>query len=335
MERKQQQNGKLTDRFKRSLNYLRVSITDRCNLRCIYCVPPKLAPKIKPSYILSYEEILRLIRIGAGLGITKVRITGGEPLVRKGVLDFLGQLGRIEGLVDRSLTTNGVFLRSHIDPLIAAGVKRINVSLDTLKPSKFKEITGRDLFNQVWAGILEAHQAGMQPIKINVVALKGINDNELADFARLTYEYPFHIRFIEYMPIGQSSYQNKGELLAPEILARLQRLGPITPIAHQQFDGPAKRYRLEGAVGEIGFIRPLSDHFCARCNRLRLTASGQLRACLLSDYSEDLKSPLRRGATDEALADIFLKVVRHKPMAHQLATGTDGCRSSQMVSIGG
>jgi cyclic pyranopterin phosphate synthase len=335
MESNQQQNGKLTDRYNRSLNYLRVSITDRCNLRCIYCVPPELAPKLKPSYILSYEEILHLIRIGVGLGISKVRITGGEPLVRKGVLDFLHRLGAIEGLADRSLTTNGIFLGSNIDQIKAAGIHRINVSLDTLDPQKFQKITGKNLFNQVWAGILKAYEAGMQPIKINVVALKGINDDEFADFARLTYKYPFHIRFIEYMPIGQTTLQIKESLLAPQILARLQMLGPITPVAHQQLDGPAQRYRLKGARGEIGFIRPMSDHFCDRCNRLRLTASGQLRACLLSDYSEDLKSPLRLGATDEELSEIFLRVVRHKPLAHRLRAGNGICGGSQMVSIGG
>jgi cyclic pyranopterin phosphate synthase len=284
---------------------------------------------------LSYEEILRLIRIGVALGINKVRITGGEPLVRKGVIDFLHQLNLIKGLRDRSLTTNGVFLCSNIDQIKAAGIQRINVSLDTLNPRKFEKITGKHLFDKVWAGIIDAHKAGLRPIKINVVALKGINDDELLDFARLTYTYPFHIRFIEHMPIGRAAFKTKENILAPEIMTRLQALGTLTPVTQQGIDGPAKRYRLKGAVGEIGFIRPLSDHFCARCNRLRLTASGQLRACLLSEYSEDLKSSLRGGASDDEIAGIFLSVVRHKPLAHQLNAGKNDCHGSQMVSIGG
>lgn len=328
-------NHKLVDPYNRLLNYLRVSITDHCNLRCLYCVPREEIPWLSHDEILRYEEILRLIRIGAGMGIAKVRITGGEPLVRKGVYDFLIDLNHISGLSDISLTTNGVLLADNIARIRAAGIRRINVSLDTLKRERFKEITGHDQFAQVWRGILTAHEMGLGPIKLNVVALKGINDDELIDFARLSFLYPFHIRFIEHMPIGASGTKIGQHLLAPEIKARLGSLGTLRPIEKGTYDGPAERYQFNGAMGEVGFIRPLSRHFCARCNRLRLTASGQLRTCLLSDQQVDLKGPLRSGASDSELAEIILNAVRHKPSEHHLADGCNGGVSSQMSGIGG
>ncbi|MEW6673882.1 MAG: GTP 3',8-cyclase MoaA [Thermodesulfobacteriota bacterium] len=328
-------NQKLIDQYNRVLNYLRVSITDHCNLRCMYCVPREEIPWLTHDQILTYEEILRLIKIGAGMGIAKVRITGGEPLVRKGVYDFLSDLNRINGISDVSLTTNGVLLADNIDRIRAAGIRRINVSLDTLNRRKYKEITGHDQYEQVWRGILSAHAAGLGPIKINVVALKGINDDELIDFARLSMVYPFHIRFIEHMPIGASGAKIGHHLLAPEIKARLETLGRLIPVEKGLYDGPAERYKYRDAPGEIGFIRPLSRHFCAHCNRLRLTASGQLRTCLLSDNQVDLKGPLRRGCSDSELVEILLNAVRHKPSEHHLSGNCTGNVNSQMSSIGG
>lgn len=328
-------NKKLVDQYNRVLNYLRVSVTDHCNLRCIYCVPREKIPWLSHAEILRYEEILRLVRIGASLGVSKVRVTGGEPLVRKGIYAFLEDLNRIEGLSDLSLTTNGVLLAENVARIRAAGVRRINVSLDTLDRKKFKEITGHDQYERVWQGILAAQAIGLGPIKINVVALKGINDDELIDFARLSLIYPFHIRFIEHMPIGTAGPKIGEHLLAPEIKARIQSLGPLTPVDKGAFDGPAERFKLDGAVGEIGFIRPLSRHFCAHCNRLRLTASGQLRTCLLSDHQEDLKGPLRSGCSDRELAEIFIKAVERKPSEHTLSNDPCASVNGQMSAIGG
>ena len=326
---------KLIDPCNRHLNYLRISITDRCNLKCLYCVPRDQITRLSHDDILTYEEILRLVKIGVKLGITKLRVTGGEPLVRKGVYEFLSELSRIDGLADLSLTTNGVDLKNNLSKINSAGIKRINISLDTLKRKKFHKITGLDLFDQVWQGIEMARDMGFQPIKLNIVALDGINDDELIDMALLSYDNPFHIRFIEYMPIGDSQMGNGPLLLAPEIKKRISEIGQLIPVRNSVNDGPAQRYRFEGARGEIGFIHALSHHFCDRCNRLRLTASGKLRPCLLSDHHEDVKDPLRAGSSDAELAEIFLKAVRHKPSDHNLAVGNSLRVCGQMHAIGG
>ena len=326
---------KLIDPYNRHLNYLRISITDRCNLKCIYCVPRDLVPRLSHNEIMTYEEILRLVRIGLRLGISKIRVTGGEPLVRKGVYDFLTDLSQLEGLADLSLTTNGVALKANLKKIKAAGIKRINISLDTLSQTKFEHITGLDLFDQVWQGIEMALEMGFQPIKLNIVALNGVNDDELANMARLSIDYPLHIRFIEYMPIGESQIGNGPLLLAPEIKKRISVLGNLIPVPNALSDGPAQRYHIEGAAGEIGFIHALSHHFCDRCNRLRLTARGQLRPCLLSDHHEDVRGIMRSGGTDEQLAEVFFKAVDHKPSDHNLASQNPSGVCSQMSSIGG
>lgn len=330
-------NLQLIDKYDRRLNYLRISITDRCNLRCIYCVPDDLHQRLPHKEILRYEEILRIVRIGARLGISKVRITGGEPLIRKGVYDFLSELTKINGLVDVSLTTNGILLRDNIEKIKSAGIKRINISMDTLSRQKYKNITGHDMFDQVWEGIKSAQNMGFDPIKINVVALNGINDDELTDIAGLSFSYPFHIRFIEYMPIGTSHINNNTgkHLLAPEIQERIKVLGELIPVEKGINDGPAERYKFKGAQGEIGFIHALSKHFCNECNRLRLTASGKLRACLLSDSEEDLKGPLRRGCLDSELADVFLRAVSHKSFDHNVVCNQPVMVAGRMSAIGG
>ena len=326
---------KLIDPYNRHLNYLRISITDRCNLKCIYCVPRDLIPRLSHDEILTYEEILRLVRIGIRLGISKIRVTGGEPLVRKGVYGFLTDLSGLDGLADLSLTTNGVSLKTNLNKIKAAGINRINISLDTLNRTKFEHITGFDLFDQVWQGIEMALGMGFHPIKLNIVALKGINDDELTDMARLSFDYPLHIRFIEYMPMGESQIGNGPLLLAPEIKRRISVLGKLIPVPNTMNDGPAQRYHFEGAAGEIGFIHALSHHFCDRCNRLRLTARGQLRPCLLSDNHEDVKGIMRTGGTNEQLAEVFFKAVRHKPSDDNLAIQNPSRVCGQMSSIGG
>ena len=326
--------AKLIDNYQRHLKYLRVSITDRCNLECVYCRPGGLIPILPHAEILSYEEILRIVRVGLSLGISKIRITGGEPLVRRGAFDFLTKLAATNGIRDLSLTTNGVLLKDNTARIREAGIHRINVSLDTLDPQRYYRITGRDCFDRVWQGIEEAHRTGLFPIKINVVVLRGINDDELTTLAGLSLKYPFHVRFIEYMPMGMAAEKEQAKtMLTPEIRKRIETLGTLIPVKHGASDGPAERFRLEGGRGEIGFISAISHHFCQHCNRLRLTASGQLRSCLLSDRQVDMKMPLRAGCSDADIADLFLKAVRHKPLAHCLATQQQ--IKGQMSAIGG
>jgi cyclic pyranopterin phosphate synthase len=327
--------ARLIDRYNRCLSYIRISITDQCNLRCIYCDPFARTPKLTHDDILRYEEILRLVRIGAGLGLSKVRITGGEPLARKGVYEFLHQLTAVKGLKDVSLTTNGVFLKDNLEKIQSAGIKRINISLDSLKRDKITRITGRDVFENVWGAILKAHEMGFYPIKLNMVAMKGINDDELVEFAKLSLKYPFHIRFIEYMPIGNTRVGSGQQLLATEIQKELETVAPLEAIESSTHLGPAVRYRYKDAPGEIGLIRPISQHFCSTCNRLRLTASGQLRVCLLSDLQVDLKTAIRQGLLDEDLRELFLKAVRLKPMSHKLNEDCSEPVASQMSAIGG
>ncbi len=326
---------KLIDSYQRRLNYLRISITDRCNLRCSYCQPQTPFRVLPHQEILRYEEIQRIVAIAATLGVTKVRVTGGEPLVRKGICGFLDRLGRINRLRDVSLTTNGVLLPPNVSKIRSAGVKRINVSLDTLQAAKFKQITGRDAFEHAWEGIMAARRLGFAPIKINVVALKGVNDDELTAFAELSQTYPFHIRFIEHMPIGDACRTTAEPLLAPEIKKHVSVLGRLKPIARKSDDGPAERYAFDNAPGEIGFIRPLSRHFCGACNRIRLTAAGQLRTCLLSDHQVDLKAPLRGNATDAEIKDIIVKAISKKNRAHKLSACNLKGVSGRMSAIGG
>ncbi|MBN1931842.1 MAG: GTP 3',8-cyclase MoaA [Desulfobacterales bacterium] len=324
------------DSYHRRINYLRISITDRCNLSCIYCVPRHRLPKLNHNEILRYEEILRLVRISVRLGISKVRITGGEPLVRKGVYYFLNELSKIKGLEDISLTTNGVLLiKDNLEKIKAAGINRINISIDTLDKKKYKAITGHEDFHRVWSAIELAHEMGFDPIKLNIVALKGLNDDELINIARLSFTYPFQMRFIEYMPIGSSCLTFEQHLPVSEIMKRISSLGKLIPVENNANDGPANRYRFEGAKGEIGFISAISHPFCHKCNRLRLTASGGLRPCLLSDYQEDLKVPLRRGCLDNELVDIFFKAIRHKPIVRKIAKDHSIGVSDQMHTIGG
>ena len=308
----------LIDRFNRRINYLRVSITDRCNLRCVYCTPPDGERRLRHRDILRYEELLRIVRIALKLGIKKIRLTGGEPFVRKGVQEFIPRLTSIKGLDDVSLTTNGVYLKENLEMLKAAGIKRINVSIDSLNRVKFKRITRFDYLTKVWEGIEKARDIGFYPIKLNVVIMKGINDNEVLDFGRLAIEHPYHIRFIECMPVG---FESNSLAFIPnsEIEKTLvDKFGPLIPVSPGQNDGPAERYRFDGGKGEIGLISPISNSFCQHCNRLRLTANGMLLPCLLSNIEVDIKDPLRRGCLDEELIEVFLKAVDLKPQCHPL-----------------
>ena len=307
----------MQDNNKRTINYLRLSVTDRCNLRCVYCMPEEGVTFIPHSEILSYEEMLRIIRLSSQVGIRKVRLTGGEPLVRKDIVGFIKELGKIDKLQEIALTTNGVLLKEFARELRKCGICRINVSMDTLKPERFHKITRMDLFDRVWEGIEEAEAAGFDPIKINVVAMRGLNDDEVIDFARLTYKKPYHIRFIELMPLGETNDEVIERFVpAEEILDQISTLGPIKPIESGPLDGPAQRYVLEGAMGEIGVIAALSHHFCDTCNRLRLTSDGRLRGCLFSDQETDIKTPLRQDKDDAYLLKLISDTILHKPREH-------------------
>ena len=342
----------LIDPFNRTIDYLRVSITDRCNFRCVYCMPEEGSPIAPKDELLSAEEFIRLIRIAIGAGIRKVRLTGGEPLVRKDLVDIVSGIAMVDGVEDLSLTTNGFILDELAPALANAGLTRINISLDTLRPDRFKAVARRGDLDRVLAGIDAARKAGIGPIKINCVAMRGLNDDEAADFAAWTLREEIHFRFIELMPIRWnldetvgfdplSAHQGAGLLQlrqsngsmlsdlqmrrmfisAAELKTLIETVhGPMEP-ADIQTNGPARTFRLPGAKGTVGFISQISSDLCVNCNRIRLTSDGFLRPCLMSDGELDLRGPLRSGASDEDLTGLFQHVVAHKPERHYLAEG--------------
>ncbi len=330
----------MIDGYNRDINYLRISITDRCNLRCGYCMPKEGLSVIGHEDILKYEEILRIVDVAVKMGIAKVRITGGEPLVRRGAVDFIARLSALSGLTDISLTTNGVLLESYADSLFQAGIKRINISLDSLNEQKYACITRGGELKTVLRGIDAAHQEGFNPVKINTVVIKGTNDDEILDFARLSLKKPFQIRFIELMPMGRAGDLYAGKYISNDII-RKKIEGEFHLEAllgkNNHTDGPARVYRIEGAKGTIGFISPISSHFCRNCNRLRLTADGHLRACLLSDGEINLREALRRSCTDEELKQLIKDAVDKKPLQHDISRDENRLRkcAKEMSSLGG
>ncbi|ROR01582.1 GTP 3',8-cyclase MoaA [Desulfosoma caldarium] len=327
----------LVDGYARRVDYLRLSVTDRCNLRCTYCLPSEGFHFLPHEDILRYEELLRLVAIASRLGISKVRVTGGEPLVRKGILEFLGRLCAFSQIRDVSLTTNGVLLESLVEGLWAAGVRRLNVSLDTLQPAKYEAITGVDAFWKVWRGLSAVLDRGFTPVKINVVAIRGVNDDEIEALAELTRSYPFHVRFIELMPFRLEAYEER-YLSADVILQRLRAMGALLPARSENGNGPARYYQFPNAPGKIGLISPMSHHFCPSCNRLRITAEGSLRTCLFSDRDVDLRGPLRCGCSDEEIAALILEAVQKKPQRHHANDAPVAhrkCHSRPMTAIGG
>ena len=309
----------LSDSFQRPIDYLRISVTDRCNLRCIYCMPAEGINLLSHEDVLSYEEIYRVATAAAELGIKKVRITGGEPLVRIDLSSLIRMLAQIDAIDDIALTTNGILLAQYADELKAAGLRRVNISLDTLKPDKFRLITRGGDLDGVLEGIEAAGTAGLNPIKINVVVMAGSNGDELTDFARKTVDEGWNVRFIEHMPFN-SEMASSSFVSVNEIRERLASLGELEPCTFKG-NGPAKYYRLPQAKGTIGFITPVSEHFCFHCNRLRLTADGRLRPCLLSEQEIDLRQPLRQGISAEELKKLIKRAVESKPRKHKLAEG--------------
>lgn len=321
----------IRDGHNRPIDYLRVSVTDRCNLRCAYCMPVDALTCVAHSDLLTYEELAEVIRAAAGLGISKVRLTGGEPLVRAGFLDLVGLIARIDGIDDLAITTNGVLLEQNASALASAGLRRVNVSLDTLRRDRFAAITGVDALPQVLRGIEAAHSAGLLPIKINFVAMRGINEDEIVSVAAQTLNRDWHVRFIELMPLNNRADWADRYLPISEVKQKLGELGELRPHPQRigassnvelespaRDRGPARYYRLSGAIGTIGFISAISEHFCHSCNRLRLTADGRLRPCLLSDTEVDLRAVLRGGGGVSLVRQAILDSAALKPGGHGL-----------------
>ncbi len=309
----------ISDSFQRPINYLRVSVTDRCNLRCVYCMPEEGIPFIDHAEILSFEEIIRIIKAAAELGITKVRLTGGEPLVRAGLPDLIKLITRIKTIEDIALTTNGILLAEKAAELKAAGLKRVNISLDTLKPERFQSITRCKFeLGNVLSGIKAAEAAGLVPVKINTVAMAGVNDDEIIDFARKTITEGWNVRFIELMPFASDGKADSRFISVTDIKKHLDPLGKMEPFKHSAGAGPAKYFRFPGANGSVGFITPVTEHFCFNCNRLRLTSDGKLRPCLLSDNEIDLKQPLRRNVSHEDVKKLIEQAIKMKPLRHHI-----------------
>ena len=321
----------------RRINYLRISITDRCNLRCLYCTYWQEWQKRPPAEILRYEELLRVAAVAAEAGVRKIRVTGGEPLVRRGIVGFLQELQRLPGIDQVCLTTNGVLLRELAPAIYNAGVRHLNVSLDTLQRERYRQITGADHLPAVMAGLQQAASLGFHPLKINCVVLRGINDGEILDIARLAREHPWQVRFIELMPTTSQTWWQRHFLSMAEVRRRLAVLGPLEPLIRETTAGPARIFRLPGFRGELGFISPMSQHQCRTCNRLRLTSDGKVRPCLLKSQELDLKGPLRQGVSAGFLAFLFQEAIRlkNRQTAPSLPCNSSCPHDLSMVSIGG
>ena len=323
------------DSFGRKIHYLRISLTDHCNLRCVYCMPEDMVFRPRAE-MMQDEEVLFLARLFAELGFDKIRLTGGEPTIRAHLVDIVRGITTTPGIRSVSLTTNGMLLSKLADPLAAAGLGRVNVSIDTLNPAKFKRMTRGGDMETVWEGILAAEAAGLTPVKLNAVVVRGYNEEDVVDLANLTREHHWQMRFIEMMPFGGSTdLQTKQMVSSQEIQDRIeQSLGSLTPVNGGDLGGEARLYRISGAQGDIGFISSVSAPFCADCSRARLTPEGILRMCLLRDYEIDLLTPLRAGASLEELRKLVLEAVWNKPWGHGLANGEIAINRA-MNEIGG
>ena len=312
----------MIDGFGRRVEYLRVSVTDKCNLRCVYCMPEEGLPWLHKQQLLSYEEIVEVIATMAPLGLSRVRITGGEPLVRRDLPELVRMIAAVPGIEDLSMSTNAVLLEEHSEALRGAGIKRVNISLDSLRPDRIDALSRRPgSAGRIMAGIDAAERVGFEPIKVNVVLMRGRNDDEIADFASLTRERPWHVRFIELMPTGSNLELSRDHFIScTEALDRLRGLGELEPVPGPWGNGPATYYRFPGAPGTVGVITPMSHNYCERCNRMRLTADGQLRPCLFGHLQTNLRDPLRRG---EDLGPLIAETLRTKPERHWLVQGSD------------
>ena len=329
--------SRLKDSFGRVVDDLRISLTDRCNFRCVYCMPAEGLTWLPKREILSYEEILRLVRVFIHLGIRTVRLTGGEPLMRQDIDVLIQGLTRLQPDLDLSMTTNGFFLTEKARRLADAGLKRINVSLDSLQPERFERMVRRDghLVSKILEGLRVAREAGLHPIKLNCVVMRGYNEDEVGDFARLGRDQDYQVRFIEFMPLdAQGEWSMKTVVPGAEILARIHEVFPVAP-ANGHGTEPATVYRFADGRGSIGIIASVTEPFCDSCNRIRITADGQLRTCLFSIQEHDLKGLLRSGATDEEIADFILAAVWKKEAGHKINQPDFVKPARSMSAIGG
>jgi GTP 3',8-cyclase len=327
----------LRDSWGREIKSVRVSVTDKCNFRCTYCMPAEGLEWLPHAEILSFEEIERLIRVLAGIGVDEVRLTGGEPLVRRDLPVLVGQLARTEGVRDLSLTTNGVLLERLAQPLVDAGLQRLNVSLDSLNHVRFAEITRRDALDAVLRGLEEAERhPQLSPIKINCVAVKGFTETEVPALAELARRKPYVVRFIEFMPLDADEAWRKDDVLTGAEIRTLieSEHGPLVELPAKA-SSTARRFRFADGRGEIGFVNPVSEPFCSSCDRIRITTDGQLRTCLFSRREWDLKTPLRNGASDDELTELIRFAVRHKELKHRISDPGFVRASRSMSQIGG
>ncbi|OGU01012.1 MAG: cyclic pyranopterin phosphate synthase MoaA [Geobacteraceae bacterium GWC2_48_7] len=324
----------LTDSHGRTINYLRLSVTDRCNMRCFYCMPSQGVANKGHDAVLSYEELFQIAEAAVSIGIEKIRITGGEPLVRAGITDFLQRLSGIQGLRHVALTTNGLLLSDMAQGLRQAGVQRLNVSLDSLKPETFSEITRGGDLAKVLAGLYAAELAGFPPPKINVVIMRGINDDEILSFAKMTKIRGNSIRFIEYMPVVKEEGWQRYCISGEEILARISESYPLEQIDKGPFAGPSRDFKIPGAAGSIGIITAVSGHFCSDCNRIRVTSTGQAKGCLFADEKTDL-TPWLRPPDREGLTEVLRKIVSGKPDRHGISKEGYEHSNFSMSQVGG
>lgn len=328
--------GRLEDEFRRKITYLRVSVTDKCNLRCIYCMPDSGLPWIPKPQMLSFEEIVSLVETAVSVGVRSVRLTGGEPLVRPDLSELVARLCAINGIEDVALSTNGLLLGQHIDQLASAGLRRVNISLDTLREDRFFAIARRKGLKLVLEAIDAAIESGLAPVKLNCVVMRGHNDDEIADFAALTRSRPIFVRFIEMMPVHANvELQDDMYVSAAEILHRVEEIDSISPIQGPKGNGPARYYSFQDACGAVGVISPLSHDYCQSCNRVRLSADGRLRLCLFGDYELDLRAAIRAGAPPERVAAMLQASMLIKPERHHLDLGKTASAMRAFSEIGG
>jgi cyclic pyranopterin phosphate synthase len=326
----------LSDGFNRPITYLRLSVTDKCNLRCIYCMPESGLPWLHRDEILSYEEIAEVVRAAASVGVRAIRLTGGEPLLRCDLHRLVSAIASVTGIEDIALSTNGLLLEAQLPALLAAGLRRVNVSLDTLRTDRFEAIARRSGLETVLRGIDAAIAAGLHPLKLNCVVMRGKNDDEIVAFAELTRARPVFVRFIEVMPVRENrELQADAYVSSDEILERIAAVETLRPVNGPPGNGPARYFAYDGALGAVGVISPLSHDYCERCNRVRLTADGRLRLCLFGDYAVDLRGPLRAGATTSDLADLLRASMLIKPERHHLRLGEASARMRAFSEIGG